>query len=46
MDDPNKQRRVVKAISDILRQRNDPKNADLLESKWLEKPVSPKNSIE
>ena len=42
LTNPQKQRRIVRAISDILRMRNDAKNADLLEAKWLaDKPPSP-----
>ena len=39
---PEKKRKIVSAIADILRQRNDAKGADQLEAKWLgEKPAPP-----
>lgn len=38
---PEKKRKIVAAIGDILRQRNDAKSAEQLEAKWLEKAGSP-----
>jgi hypothetical protein len=40
MKNPQKQKNIVRTICDILRQRNDSKNADLFEAKWFA-PLSP-----
>jgi hypothetical protein len=43
LKNPQKQKSIVKTISDILRQRNDSKNADLFEAKWIA-PLSPEEA--
>lgn len=43
---PQKQRKVIKAISEILRQRNDAKNAELLEKQWLNDKIASPEDIQ
>jgi hypothetical protein len=44
ISNPQKIRNIIGAISNVLRQRNDSKNADLLEAKWLtDKVASPED---